>query len=148
MGCGDVRLLRTIGSVDFTGQERAALNKLTMPASAIGFYGDRGREVLDESAAAGSGFLPEVCQAWEAAVTPARERGMRVAHLRIGIVLSPLGGIVNLASCWQSYRMPSYRGYRFPPEIISHAVWLYHRFALSFPRRGGRAGPPGCRSHL
>ena len=38
----------------------------------------------------------------------------------------------NLASCWQSYRMPSYRGYRFPPEIISHAVWLYHRFALSF----------------
>ena len=41
-------------------------------------------------------------------------------------------GIVNLASCWQSYRMPSYRGYRFPPEIISHAVWLFHRFALSF----------------
>ena len=39
---------------------------------------------------------------------------------------------VNLASCWQSYRMPSYRGYRFSPEIISHAVWLYHRFALSF----------------
>ena len=36
-------------------------------------------------------------------------------------------GIVNLASCWQSYRMPSYRGYRFPPAIISHAVWLYHR---------------------
>ena len=43
-------------------------------------------------AAAGSGFLPEVCHAWEAAVTPARERGMRVVHLRIGIVLSPLGG--------------------------------------------------------
>ena len=39
---------------------------------------------------------------------------------------------VNLASWWQSYRMPSYRGYRFPPEIISHAVWLYHRFLLSF----------------
>ena len=34
---------------------------------------------------------------------------------------------VNLASCWQSYRMPSYRGYRFPPDIISHAVWFYHR---------------------
>ena len=35
---------------------------------------------------------------------------------------------VNLASCWPSYRMPSYRGYRFPAEIISHAVWLlYHR---------------------
>ena len=66
--------------------------KVLVAASAIGFYGDRGRELLDESAAAGSGFLPEVCQAWEAAVTPARERGMRVVHLRIGIVLSPLGG--------------------------------------------------------
>ena len=44
----------------------------------------------------------------------------------------PHRGIVNLASCWQSYRRPSYRGYRFPPDIISHAVWLYHRFALSF----------------
>ena len=37
-----------------------------------------------------------------------------------------LMGIVNLASCWQSYRMPSYRGYRFPPDVTSHAVWLYH----------------------
>ena len=33
---------------------------------------------------------------------------------------------------WHSNGMPSYRGYRFPPEIISHAVWLYHRFSLSF----------------
>ena len=66
--------------------------KVLVAASAIGFYGDRGRELLDESAVAGSGFLPEVCHAWEAAATPARERGMRVVHLRIGIVLSPLGG--------------------------------------------------------
>jgi len=66
--------------------------KVLVSASAIGFYGDRGDEVLGESAAAGSGFLPEVCQAWEAAVAPARERGIRVVHLRIGIVLSPLGG--------------------------------------------------------
>ena len=50
---------------------------------------------------------------------------------RAGSDITP-EGIVNLASCWQSYRMPSYRGYRFPPDIISHAVWLYHRFALSF----------------
>ena len=61
-------------------------------ASAIGFYGDRENELLDESAAPGSGFLPEVCEAWEAAAAPARERGIRVVHLRIGIVLSPLGG--------------------------------------------------------
>ena len=66
--------------------------KVLVAASAIGFYGDRGNEVLDESAAAGSGFLPEVCQAWEDAVTPARDRGIRIVHLRIGIVLTPLGG--------------------------------------------------------
>ncbi len=46
------------------------------------------------------------------------------------------GGIVKLSCGWQSRPMtsqpPSYRGYRFPPEIISHAVWLYYRFGLSF----------------
>jgi len=75
-----------------------ALGKLETPpkvlvaASAIGFYGERGDELLDESAPPGSGFLPDVCQAWEEAVAPARDRGIRVVHLRTGIVLSPLGG--------------------------------------------------------
>ena len=55
--------------------------------SAIGFYGDRGR-ALDEASAAGTGFLPEVCVAWEAATVAAEEAGIRVAHLRTGIVLS------------------------------------------------------------
>ena len=66
--------------------------KVLVAASAIGFYGDRGNKLLDESAGPGSGFLPEVCQAWEAEVGQARERGIRVVNLRIGIVLSPLGG--------------------------------------------------------
>ena len=66
--------------------------EVLVAASAIGFYGDRGSELVDETAAAGSGFLPEVCQAWEDAAGPARERGIRVVHLRIGIVLTPLGG--------------------------------------------------------
>ncbi len=61
-------------------------------ASAIGFYGDRGDEVLDESSPAGSGFLPTVCQEWEAATEPARQAGIRVVHLRFGIVLSRHGG--------------------------------------------------------
>ena len=47
-----------------------------------------------------------------------------------------LGGIVKLSGGWHSRHMtsqtPNYHGYRFPPEIISHAVWLYHRFCLSF----------------
>jgi hypothetical protein len=61
-------------------------------ASAVGFYGDRGDEILDESSASGDGFLVDVCQGWEAATAPARDRGIRVVHLRIGIVLSPTGG--------------------------------------------------------
>jgi len=61
-------------------------------ASAIGFYGNRGDAVLDESSPAGSGFLPEVCQQWEAAAEPARQAGIRVVHLRFGIVLSARGG--------------------------------------------------------
>ena len=61
-------------------------------ASATGFYGDRGAEVLDEDSHPGTGFLAELCQAWEAATTPARQRGIRVVHLRLGIVLARQGG--------------------------------------------------------
>ena len=61
-------------------------------ASATGVYGDRGAEVLDEHSDRGSGFLAEVCQAWEAATAPARDRGIRVVHLRLGIVLARQGG--------------------------------------------------------
>ncbi len=66
--------------------------KVLVSASALGYYGDRAGEVLDESAHRGTGFLPEVCQEWENAAAPARDRGIRVVHLRTGIVLSPLGG--------------------------------------------------------
>jgi uncharacterized protein len=61
-------------------------------ASATGYYGDRGAEVLDEASQPGTGFLAEVCQAWEAAATPVRQRGIRVVHLRLGIVLARRGG--------------------------------------------------------
>ncbi|MSS72816.1 MAG: TIGR01777 family protein [Candidatus Latescibacteria bacterium] len=61
-------------------------------ASAIGYYGDRGEEVLREESAPGEGLLPEVCQAWEGAAAPARQKGIRVVNLRFGVVLSPKGG--------------------------------------------------------
>lgn len=61
-------------------------------ASAIGFYGDQADQVLDEAAAPGSGFLPEVCEQWEGACQPARAAGNRVVNLRIGVVLSRKGG--------------------------------------------------------
>jgi uncharacterized protein (TIGR01777 family) len=61
-------------------------------SSAIGYYGDRGAEIVREESSAGSGFLPEVCREWEAAATPAAERGIRVVNLRTGLVLSSNGG--------------------------------------------------------
>ncbi len=64
-------------------------------ASAIGFYGHRGDEAVDESAARGAGFLAEVCEAWENAAAPARAAGVRVVHPRIGMVLSGAGGALT-----------------------------------------------------
>jgi len=61
-------------------------------ASAVGFYGDRGDEVLTEESTGGTGFLAEVCRGWEDATTPARDAGIRVIRLRSGVVLSAQGG--------------------------------------------------------
>jgi uncharacterized protein len=66
--------------------------KVLVSASAIGYYGDRGEEILREESAPGSGFLVEVCRAWEAATEPARQAGLRTVQLRFGVVLSPAGG--------------------------------------------------------
>ncbi len=66
--------------------------KVLVSASAIGFYGDRGDEALHEESASGEDFLSEVCREWEKAALPASQAGIRVAHLRIGIVLSAEGG--------------------------------------------------------
>jgi uncharacterized protein (TIGR01777 family) len=61
-------------------------------ASAIGYYGDRGDEPIDEASSPGDGFLANVCQQWEAATQPARDADIRVVNLRIGVVLTPKGG--------------------------------------------------------
>jgi uncharacterized protein (TIGR01777 family) len=64
-------------------------------SSAVGYYGDRGDETLTEDSGPGTGFLTEVCEQWEAATAPAEDAGIRVAHLRTGIVLSPEGGALK-----------------------------------------------------
>ncbi len=69
--------------------------KTLVVASAIGYYGDRGADRLNEASTAGHGFLPEVCEAWEESTESAREAGIRVVHLRIGIVLTPAGGALG-----------------------------------------------------
>jgi uncharacterized protein (TIGR01777 family) len=61
-------------------------------ASAVGFYGDRGDERMDESSPPGRGFLAELCQQWEAETHVARDADIRVVNMRLGVVLSPDGG--------------------------------------------------------
>ena len=63
--------------------------------SAVGYYGDRGDEVLTETSESGRGFLAEVCRRWEAATEPAEAAGIRVVRLRTGIVLSATGGALK-----------------------------------------------------
>ncbi len=75
-----------------------ALSRMSRPvptwisASAVGFYGDRGDELLDEESAPGTDFLAALSQAWEQAAAPAIDAGVRVVNARIGIVLDPTGG--------------------------------------------------------
>jgi len=68
--------------------------KVFLCASAVGYYGDRGDEVLDEQSAPGRGFLPHLCCQWEAACEPARTVGVRVVNMRFGVVLSNAGGML------------------------------------------------------
>jgi len=67
--------------------------KTLLVASATGFYGDRGDEVLDEGSNVGEGFLAEVCAKWEAASEAAQAAGIRVVHLRFGVVLGKEGAL-------------------------------------------------------
>ncbi|MEJ7811118.1 MAG: TIGR01777 family oxidoreductase [Gemmatimonadaceae bacterium] len=84
--------------VESTGQLARAIATLDrrptvfISGSAMGIYGDRGDEELDERSRPGSGFLAEVVQAWEAAAEPARSAGVRVVHPRTGVVLGTSGG--------------------------------------------------------
>lgn len=75
-------------------QEVAHPPKVLLSASAVGYYGDRGGEVLTESSGGGQDFLAGVCREWEAATWPAAESGVRVVHLRFGLVLSREGGLL------------------------------------------------------
>lgn len=64
-------------------------------ASAVGFYGDREDELLDEESTKGEGFLADVCWRWEGAAAAAREAGIRTVHLRFGVILTTRGGALD-----------------------------------------------------
>jgi uncharacterized protein (TIGR01777 family) len=88
-------------------------------ASAVGFYGDRGEEVLTEESGPGDGFLVEVVKAWEGAADPAREAGVPVACARSGIVLGRQGGALQRMLTFARLGLggPLGRGRQFFPWI-------------------------------
>lgn len=84
-----------VRGTDLVARTLASLSRrpsVLVCASAVGFYGPRGDEELDETAAPGTSFLSDVCRAWEEAADPARAAGIRVVHPRFGVVLSAKGG--------------------------------------------------------
>ncbi len=108
-------------------------------ASAVGIYGDRGDELLDEDSAPGADFLAEVCRAWEQAAEPARQQGLRVVHLRIGMVLSRHGGA--LAKMLLPFRLglggPVGDGRQFVSWIGLPDLLAAFRFAAATPTLRG-----------
>ncbi|MBL8880531.1 MAG: TIGR01777 family oxidoreductase [Phycisphaerales bacterium] len=90
----DSRVLAT----DLISRTIAAMRRpprVLISASAIGYYGARNEAPLDEDAPPGSGFLAEVCRAWESATQPAADAGVRIVNLRIGLVLAASGGALE-----------------------------------------------------
>lgn len=123
-----------------------ALNRLEQPpkvlvcASAIGYYGNRGEEILREHSPAGSGFLAELCKDWEAASEPAVQKGIRVVRLRTGLVLGAEGGA--LARLLLPFRLGlggkigsgrQYMSWVVMDDLLGAVVHTVHTEALSGP---------------
>jgi uncharacterized protein (TIGR01777 family) len=86
-----------VGATKFLSEKLNGLRKppsVFLSASAIGFYGHQGAEMIDETNESGEGFIADVCREWELAVHPARDAGIRTVQLRIGLVLSSAGGVL------------------------------------------------------
>lgn len=84
-----------VGGTRFLAETLASLRdppEVLVSASAVGYYGDRGDEPLDEDSTQGEGFLAEVARDWESAAVPAARAGIRIVHPRLGVVLSAAGG--------------------------------------------------------
>ena len=92
-----IRDSRIVGTRNLAQALAQAKNKprVFICSSAIGYYGNRGDEVLREESPPGTGFLPEVCSEWETATQPAVAAGIRTVQIRTGVVLSPKGGALG-----------------------------------------------------
>ena len=91
-----IRLSRTLGTTLLakTLAQRSPRPKVLISASAIGYYGDRGEEIVDELSSCGDGFLAKVCAAWEESTGAAADAGIRVVNPRFGLVLDRSGGML------------------------------------------------------
>jgi hypothetical protein len=96
--------------------ESSARPSVLVSASAVGYYGSRGDEPLDETSGAGTGFLATVCQAWEQEAMRAEPLGLRVVRLRIGVVLANDGGAL-------ARMMPAFRAFLGGP-LGSGRQWM------------------------
>jgi uncharacterized protein (TIGR01777 family) len=92
-----IRDSRVVSTRNLVEAMRTATNKpaVFVCGSAVGFYGDRADEVLDETSKAGTGFLAEVCKEWEGEANAARALGIRVVELRTGVVFTKDGGALK-----------------------------------------------------
>jgi uncharacterized protein (TIGR01777 family) len=93
-----IRDSRTVPTEVLAGAVAEHRVPIMVNASAVGYYGDTGDTVVDETAPAGAGFLADVCRDWEAATAPAAHAGARVVRLRTGLVLSGSGGLLGRLS--------------------------------------------------
>jgi uncharacterized protein len=132
-----IRDSRIIGTRNLVEGMRAAAHKpsVFLSSSAVGIYGDRGDEQLDEHSKLGSGFLEDVCRDWEAEAARAREFGIRVVEIRTGVVLAKDGGA--LAKMLPPFKAgvagPLGSGQQWFPWIhLDDIVGLY-LFALNTP---------------
>lgn len=111
--------------------------RVLLSASAVGWYGDTGDRIVDESAPPGTDFLARVCQDWEAATAPAADAGVGVTHLRTGLVLGPGGLIGRMAPLFRlrlGGRLGS--GRQYWPWIALDDEIAAIRFLLTAPVSG------------
>ncbi|MGM0452198.1 MAG: TIGR01777 family oxidoreductase [Thermodesulfobacteriota bacterium] len=132
----DSRVLTTRNVVDgFAGQKPAVL----MNTSAVGFYGDRGETVIDESTPAGNDFLAGVSVEWEDEAVKAREKNVRVALMRFGLVMGADGGA--LAKMLPAFKWyvggPLGNGRHFMPWIHIGDLIRAFDFVMSHPEADG-----------
>lgn len=112
--------------------------QVLMVASAIGIYGNRGEELLDETSALGTGFLADLCHRWEEASRPAVRAGIRVIHLRFGVVLAPGAGALGKMLPWIRLGLGGklgdgrqYMSWIVLPDVIAALLFLLDQPAAS-----------------